>query len=218
MWPRTDGTAGPGADMTASRRSKSTGLSGFVSYMKREDAEDALRELDGFDWGGSILRVGWSKAVPVAAKPMYGKSASFSSLRTTSNHDAVTTVQKGKTRGRSRDREYPRDRSPNSSYSRSRSRSPKRRRRDYSRSQSPFSRASSPEADDAGLVTDVFIRAVAAQVKAQDDGYEENLKAREQKNPKYGFMRPGVSPNNIVRISVSQTVIRIGGTTFTVIG
>ncbi|KAF9051132.1 hypothetical protein BDZ89DRAFT_1154041 [Hymenopellis radicata] len=175
MWPRTDGTAGPGADMAASRRSKSTGLSGFVSYMKREDAEDALRELDGFDWGGSILRVGWSKAVPVAAKPMY-----------------VTSVQKGKTRGRSRDRKgNSRDRSPNSSYSRSRSRSPKRQRRDYSRSQSPFSRPSSPEADDAGLVTDTFIRAVAAQVKAQDDDYEENLKEREQKNPKYGFMRPG---------------------------
>ncbi|THG99514.1 hypothetical protein EW026_g2840 [Hermanssonia centrifuga] len=53
MWPRGDGTVGP-------------------AYMKRKDAEGALRELDGFDWGGSILRVGWSKAVPVAAKPMYG--------------------------------------------------------------------------------------------------------------------------------------------------
>ncbi|KAG6898179.1 hypothetical protein C0992_004166 [Termitomyces sp. T32_za158] len=71
MWPRTDGSAGPGADMTASRRSKNTGLSGFVSFMRRKDAERALREFDGFDWGGSILRVGWSKAVPIAAKPLY---------------------------------------------------------------------------------------------------------------------------------------------------
>jgi U2-associated protein SR140 len=73
MWPRTDGTAGPGAEMTASRRTKNSGLSGFVSFMRRKDAESALRELDGFEWGGSVLRVGWSKAVPIAAKPMYSK-------------------------------------------------------------------------------------------------------------------------------------------------
>ena len=72
MWPRGDTTLGPGADMTATRRNKSTGLSGFVSFMRRRDAEAALRELDGFDWGGSVLRVGWSKAVPIAAKPMFG--------------------------------------------------------------------------------------------------------------------------------------------------
>ena len=71
MWPRGDGTLGPGADMTASRSKKSSGLSGFVSFMKRKDAETAVRELDGFTWGGSVLRVGWSKAVPVAAKPAY---------------------------------------------------------------------------------------------------------------------------------------------------
>ena len=72
MWPRTDASQGPGADITSSRRSKNVGLSGFVSFMKRKDAEEALRELDGFDWGGCILRVGWSKAVPVAAKAAYG--------------------------------------------------------------------------------------------------------------------------------------------------
>ncbi|KAL0577625.1 hypothetical protein V5O48_004350 [Marasmius crinis-equi] len=71
MWPRNDASTGPGADMTASRRSKNSGLSGFVSFMTRKDAEEALREFDGFDWGGSVLRVGWSKAVPIAAKPMY---------------------------------------------------------------------------------------------------------------------------------------------------
>ena len=73
MWPRGDNASGPGADMTAARRNRNSGLSGFVSFMKRKDAEAALKEFDGFDWGGSILRVGWSKAVPVAAKPMYGQ-------------------------------------------------------------------------------------------------------------------------------------------------
>jgi len=41
--------------------------------MKRRDAEEALREFDGYDWGGSVLRVGWSKAVPLASKPKYGE-------------------------------------------------------------------------------------------------------------------------------------------------
>lgn len=72
MWPRTDATVGPGSDMTASRRTKNTGFSGFVSFMKRRDAERALREFDGYDWSGSVLRVGWSKAVPLAAKAMCG--------------------------------------------------------------------------------------------------------------------------------------------------
>jgi U2-associated protein SR140 len=75
MWPRGDSAAGPGADMTAARRSRNSGLSGFVSFMRRKDAEAALKEFDGFDWGGSVLRVGWSKAVPIAAKPMYGQCA-----------------------------------------------------------------------------------------------------------------------------------------------
>ena len=71
MWPRGDGTQGPGADMTASRSKGKSGLSGFVSFMKRKDAETAVHEMDGFEWGGSVLRVGWSKAVPVAAKAAY---------------------------------------------------------------------------------------------------------------------------------------------------
>jgi len=58
----------------SSRRNKTSGLSGFVSFMKRRDAEEALRELDGFDWGGSVLRVGWSKAVPVGTRAMYSKT------------------------------------------------------------------------------------------------------------------------------------------------
>jgi hypothetical protein len=73
MWPRTDNIVGPGADITSSRRTKSTGLSGFVSYMKRKDAEVAVHEMDGFDWNGHVLRVGWSKAVPIGPKAAYGR-------------------------------------------------------------------------------------------------------------------------------------------------
>lgn len=73
MWPRTDLPPGPGVD--SSRRAKGIILNGFVSFMNRRDAEDALREFDGYDWGGSVLRVGWSKAVPIASKPLYGEYA-----------------------------------------------------------------------------------------------------------------------------------------------
>ena len=71
MWPRSDIPIPPAGD-TANRRPKGTGLNGFVSFMTRRDAEEALRQFDGYDWGGSVLRVGWSKAVPIAAKPLYG--------------------------------------------------------------------------------------------------------------------------------------------------
>ena len=56
-----------------SRRAKSSGLSGFVSFKRRKDAEVALRELDGTNWAGSALRVGWSKAVPTSGRVLYGK-------------------------------------------------------------------------------------------------------------------------------------------------
>lgn len=72
MWPRSDVTSTDSMDPMNPRRSKTTGYSGFVCFMKRKDAETALRDLDGVDWGGSNLRIGWSKAVPVAAKPLYG--------------------------------------------------------------------------------------------------------------------------------------------------
>lgn len=72
MWPRTDIVVPSATDPLGSRRPKGTGLNGFVSFMTRRDAEEALRQFDGYDWGGSVLRVGWSKAVPIAARPVYG--------------------------------------------------------------------------------------------------------------------------------------------------
>ncbi|KAF8628862.1 hypothetical protein AX15_003655 [Amanita polypyramis BW_CC] len=188
MWPRGDGTSGPGADMTASRRNRNTGLSGFVSFMKRKDAEKALRDFDGYDWGGSVLRVGWSKAVPIAAKPMFvltTKRDGYSRSRSRSH-------SRDRRRSRSRDR-YRSRRSRSSTYSRSRSRSRRRSysksRRRYSRSHSRKRRSRSPDLnEEAEVVTDTFIRAVAAEVKGHGRKYETSLKERERGNPKYSFM------------------------------
>ena len=60
-----------GSDMSSTRRFKA-GLQGFVAYMKRSDAEQAVKELDGMDCGGSIIKVGWSKPVPTPQKALYG--------------------------------------------------------------------------------------------------------------------------------------------------
>lgn len=76
FWPRFDEPP-PGTDVHAlhSRRvGPKSGLTGFVAFMRREDAERALKEYDGLDWGGSILKVGWSKAVSLPARPSFGQS------------------------------------------------------------------------------------------------------------------------------------------------
>lgn len=167
MWPRNDVNIGP-ADM---RKPKPNPLSGFVAFMKRTDAEDALRLFDGFDWGGSTLRVGWSKAVPVAAKPLYMPS----------------TINAEKTSRRSRS---PRERrSRSGSYSSGRSRSPRRSVADsHGRAVSPrYARVPSPILGEEA-VTDSFIRVVAAEVRGHGPEYEVNLKEREKHNLKYTFM------------------------------
>ncbi|KAF9653822.1 hypothetical protein BDM02DRAFT_3152797 [Thelephora ganbajun] len=175
MWPRSDSSKGPGNDMS-SRRNKTSGLSGFVSFMKRRDAEEALRELDGFDWGGSILRVGWSKAVPVGTRAMYksrrSRSRSYSSSRSRS-------PRRRDHRGRDRGGGHYRRRSR--SYSRSRS--PRRNKdRGYPR-----------DTDEKKLlgdddVTEEFIRIVIVEVKGRGEEYEAALKEREKGNSKYSFL------------------------------
>lgn len=199
MWPRGDVVAGPGGDMTASRRNRNSGLSGFVSFMKRKDAEAALREVDGLDWGGSILRVGWSKAVPMAAKALYVPSRTSRSRSRSRGHERRGRSKSHSPRRHSRSRSTGRYRSSRRSRSRSldESRSPRRRRRSFSRSRydsrSPYRRSPSPSRrhdseDEAAAVTDTFIRAVAAEVKGHGSEYEENLREWERNNPRYSFM------------------------------
>ncbi|KAL1939804.1 hypothetical protein VTO73DRAFT_9504 [Trametes versicolor] len=205
MWPRTDATIGPGADMTATRRTKNSGLSGFVSFMKRRGAEAALRDFDGYDWGGSILRVGWSKAVPVAPRPMYVAkrtgSRSPSGSRSPVGKQGDRPQSRSRSPSRDRDREYGRSRDHRSSRrSRSRSYSPSnslsprpRRSRKYSRSRSysPHrrrSRTPPPPVLEDDEVTDAFLRTVAAEVRGHDAEYEQTLHEREKSNPKYAFL------------------------------
>ena len=61
MWPRTQ-----------EERDRKRNC-GFVSFMTREAAVSALKNLDGFELLGYAMRVGWGKAVTIPPKPFYGK-------------------------------------------------------------------------------------------------------------------------------------------------
>ncbi|KAI0344684.1 hypothetical protein BDW22DRAFT_1077777 [Trametopsis cervina] len=205
MWPRGDASnTGPASDMN-SRRTKSTGLSGFVAFMKRKDAEDALRELDGFDWGGSILRVGWSKAVPVAARPLYVvKKSRLDSRSRSRSRSPIHSPRRhyndnDRSRSPRRNQAYPDERGSSkhsrlrsASYSRSRSRSssPSRRYHKGSYGRSARTRSASP-AEDEEQTSESFVRTVAAEVRGHGDEYEKSLKERESSNPQYAFFKYG---------------------------
>jgi U2-associated protein SR140 len=45
--------------------------------MKRPHAEKAVNELDGLNWGGSVIRVAFGNAVKVPTRAIYGKSHSL---------------------------------------------------------------------------------------------------------------------------------------------
>ena len=47
-------------------------------------------------------------------------------------------------------------------------------------------------ASDEEEISDQFIRTVAAEVKGHGEEYAKNLMEREQANPKYAFLKPGV--------------------------
>ncbi|ORZ01751.1 hypothetical protein BCR43DRAFT_522535 [Syncephalastrum racemosum] len=59
MWPRTQ-----------EEHEKSSNC-GFVSFMSRSDAEQALLDLNGKTVQGHALKVGWGKAVPLPPKPVF---------------------------------------------------------------------------------------------------------------------------------------------------
>lgn len=84
MWPRLD--SGHLASVGGRK------LGGFVAYLRRPDAERAAKEMDGVEWGDNIIKISWGKAVPVAARAMYGACAPCLDTRSVSRpvHRAVS--------------------------------------------------------------------------------------------------------------------------------
>lgn len=64
MWPRAESAPAP-----------SRILGGFVAYLRRPDAVRAMKEIDGVEWCGNVLRTSWGKSVPVPLRAIYGKSS-----------------------------------------------------------------------------------------------------------------------------------------------
>ncbi|ODN74694.1 hypothetical protein L202_07026 [Cryptococcus amylolentus CBS 6039] len=151
MWPR-------GEDNLSFQH---RGLSGFVSYMSRSDAETAVRELEGAEFQGNKLRVGWSKAVPKPSKALYD----------------IGNTKKRKERSQSPPRKR---RARSYSYSSSSS---------YSRSPSPR-RDSDGETWLKTIPEEKakFVKAVAARVKEHGRGLEDVLREKEKDNEKFSFL------------------------------
>ena len=59
MWPRTE------------EEKQRNRLSGFVAFMSRRDGERALKHLAGKEILGSEIKLGWGKAVPIPAYPIF---------------------------------------------------------------------------------------------------------------------------------------------------
>jgi hypothetical protein len=72
--------------------------------MKRPAAEKAVSELDGLNWGGSVIRVAFGNVVRVPARPIYGGPHPFIFFS-----DPDTDAQISETRGeRGVDHPHPR--------------------------------------------------------------------------------------------------------------
>lgn len=121
-------------------------------------------------------------------------------LLATTNRTSVSAESRPKHRSRSPDRGY-----RGSHHDRSRSHSP--RGRGHSPGKNRRSPSSAPEEE---AVTDVFIRAVAVEVKGHGRSYEENLRRREENNPKYAFLQRDVSSVSPPECSIAD-YSRAGG-------
>lgn len=80
FWPRDDPAAG-GASLLMGgggpARVTKAGLGGFVAMMDRKGAEKAIKNIDGSEWMGSILRLGWGKPIPIPLRPAFGQFLSL---------------------------------------------------------------------------------------------------------------------------------------------
>ncbi|GAB1525526.1 hypothetical protein RhiTH_008689 [Rhizoctonia solani] len=215
MWPRADPHNPPGSDISTSAR---RGMSGFVSYMTRADAEACVRELDGFDWGGSVLRVGWSKAVPIAARAMYdlgrrSRSRSRSPRRDrekdkrrrsrSRSRDHHRERERDRDRERDRTRDYDRRKTSRRSRSRSRDRHHTRRRRSSSYSTRSRSRSRTPTPKDLGYLgitptQEEFIRKVVDKVRRNGRAFQTLLETREKNNPSFEFLWDDKNPGHLL--------------------
>lgn len=160
MWPRGDDADGVAS---AIRTTRTEGMTGFVSFMTRDDAEAAAKEAESCNWNGSVLRTSWGKPMPLPPRAAF--------------------MQKKKVGKRRRSP------SPRAEGERSKSRSPPlpSRRTGGPRSPAPRSlllRQVDPESEQA-----LFVSTVANRVRQLGPRFEEMIREKEKDNPQFAFLQ-----------------------------
>lgn len=140
--------------------------------MQRQDAERAVRELDGFDWNGNTLRVTWSKPVPIPKRATYGE-CDVRRLSTDCTESLSRTHQQ--TRDFTGDEGGPRDKPQGVSQNTSFDMAENLERKQYW--------LGCVEADQQQ-----FLEAVAKRVQELGKGLLNTLRISERSNPKFDFL------------------------------
>ncbi|TKY89811.1 hypothetical protein EX895_001108 [Sporisorium graminicola] len=158
MWPRGE------------QRERVVGLTGFVSYMTRSEAEYAFKQADGVMWGGIRVKLSWGKAMPLPARAMYPMSRD-------------RQVDKQADDGRQAS-----DRLGGSGGS---SAVPKliiRHRKDGTSTDDKKQHIRSRVHDDYPQTQRLFIETVASRIRSNGPHFEHVLREREADNPKFSFL------------------------------
>ncbi|CAO1631482.1 unnamed protein product [Parajaminaea phylloscopi] len=182
MWPRgEDIVGGAGAGITLLRNTRSAGLTGFVCFMRRDDAEIALEEGEGISWGGSLLHTSWGKAMPKPARAHYLAPAE---ARATRARRETRTDSASMSMSSSRKRSRPEEQGADSLPGRHRRRGSRSRSR--SRSPSPRSRLHVEMAESEAAQV---IRTVADRIREYGPAFERLVREKEQENPNFHWLR-----------------------------
>ncbi|PWN48290.1 hypothetical protein IE53DRAFT_319701 [Violaceomyces palustris] len=199
MWPRgEEAFGGAGGGITNLRKDRSAGLTGFVAYMRREDAEYALKETDGVRWGDTLIKTGWGKAMPLPSRPTFWDDCQnrFPSMI---RHQCVPCPNSVPLRPADMPAKSRKDTHKEvSPSSRHRSSSPAlirhRRRKGDDRSPSPRTVIRSQIEKDETQAK--FISTVAARIKEHGQRFEEMIMEREKDNEKFAFLRDENLPDH----------------------
>uniref|UniRef100_V5GLQ8 Uncharacterized protein n=1 Tax=Kalmanozyma brasiliensis (strain GHG001) TaxID=1365824 RepID=V5GLQ8_KALBG len=155
MWPRGE------------QRERATGLTGFVAFMTRAEAEQAFKEADGATWAGVRLKLSWGKAMPLPSRAMYPRSTDHK--------------REEKQSGDSRD----------SGRGASKSNAPKliiRHRRSGAGVDEQRQHIRDKVRQDCPEMQRLFIETVASRIRSNGAHFEHILREREADNPKFAFL------------------------------
>ncbi|SPO28758.1 uncharacterized protein UTRI_04636 [Ustilago trichophora] len=150
MWPRGE------------QRERVGGLTGFVAFMTRSEAEYAFKEADGAMWGGTRVKLSWGKAMPLPSRAAYPMS-----------------------------REKRREERQADEESGSKSSLPKlviRHRRTDTTKINTKEKLKQEVEREYGETQRLFIETVASRIRSNGAHFEQILREREADNPKFAFL------------------------------